>query len=194
MRPAVDFTPIQETLMQGEIPRKKRSIFVDTRDANVKLLSAALATLQRRGEKFELTTVGPVEDLDPELPRVTLPEIDEWAHVKAMLSSGIFISTKDGCPCDYRAVRALAAGCWPIVPANGCYPELLPQRMHGHAMHDGSPSGLSSKLQDAWHLEMPTGYEDELADSLGMFDPMVACKAIDERIEQLCASQHATAK
>ena len=187
MRPAVDFSPIQETLMQGEVPRKKRGIFVETRDANVRLLNAALATLQRRGERFELITVGPVEELDPELPRTTLPEADEWAHVKAMLASGIFLSTKDGCPCDYRAVRSLAAGCWPVVPANGSYPELLPQRIHGHAFHDSSASGLSSKLQDSWHVELPTGYEDELADILGQYDPMVACKAMDERIEQLCA-------
>jgi hypothetical protein len=110
------------------------------------------------------------------------------AHVRAMLSSGIFLSTKDGCSADYRGIRALAAGCWPIVPANGCYPEIIPQRIHGHTMHDGSPSGLTSKLQDTWHLDQPGGYEDELADILGQFDPMVACKAIDERVEQLCGA------
>ena len=186
MRPPVDFTPIQETLMQhGEIARKKRMIFVDTRDANVKLLNAALATVARRGEKFELVTVGPVEELSADLPRTTLPEIDEWAHVKAMLSSGLFISTKDGCPSDYRAIRACAAGCWPIVPGAGVYPEIIPQRIHGATMHDGSPSGLSSKIQDAWHLDPPTGYEDELADTLTQFDPMITCKAMDERLEQL---------
>src|SRR5438045_2989455 len=82
------------------------------------------------------------------------------ALVEARLSSGVFISTKDGCPADYRAVRACAAGCWPIVPGSGCYPELIPQRMHGRAMHDSSPSGLTSKLQDTWHLDQPSGYED----------------------------------
>jgi hypothetical protein len=192
MLPPVDFTPIQETLMHAPVQRKKRSVFVETRDANVELLNAALATLLRRGEKFELITVGPVEDIDETLPRTTLPENDELAHVKAMLSSGVFISTKVDCPADYRGIRALAAGCWPIVPAGGCYPEIIPKRIHGHSMHDGTPSGLSSKLQDTWHLEQPTGYEDELADILGSFDPMVACKAIDERIDQLCAAGHST--
>ena len=140
----------------------------------------------RRGEKFELITVGPVEELLPELPRTTLAEQDELAHVRAMLQSGVFISVKDGCPCDYRAVRAFAAGCWPVVPAPGCYPELLPQKIHGQAMHDNTPSGLASKLQDSWHLDPPTGYEDELADILGQFDPMTACKEMDERLELLC--------
>src|SRR3954470_4720708 len=45
MLPPVDFTPIQETLMHAPVQRKKRGIFVETRDANVELLNAALATL-----------------------------------------------------------------------------------------------------------------------------------------------------
>ena len=188
MRPPVDFQPIQDTLMQSPVQRKKKTIFVDTRDANVQLLNAALSTVHRRGEKFELITIGPVEELNQDLPRTTLPEADERAHVRAMLSSGIFLSTKDGCTADYRGVRSLAAGCWPIVPANGCYPEIIPGRIHGHTMHDSSPSGLSSKLQDTWHLEQPVDYEDELADILGQFDPMVACKAIDERLEQMAGT------
>ncbi len=126
-----------------------------------------------------------------DLPRTTLPEADEAGHIKAMLCSGIFISTRDNCPADYRAIRAMAAGCRPIVPANGCYPEIIPKRIHESAMHDGTPSGLTSRLQDTWHLEQPTGYEDELADILGQFDPMIACQAIDERIEQLCGTNHA---
>jgi hypothetical protein len=189
MPPPVDFNPIHETLMQGQIHRKKRAIFVDTRDANVKLLNAALATLARRGERFELVTIGPVEELSPDLPRMTLPETDEWAHVKALLSSGIFVSVKDGCPCDYRAVRALAAGCWPVVPASGCYPEIVPERIHGHTMYDGSASALTSRLQDVWHLELPGGYEQEMAEILHKFDPMAACRAIDERLELLCGVQ-----
>lgn len=186
MRPPIDFQLIQYTLSQGPVQRKRRGIFVDTRDANVRLLNAALSTLNRRGEKFELITVGPVEELLADLPRTTLAETDEPAHVRAMLSSGVFVSTKDGCPSDFRAIRACAAGCWPIVPASGCYPELIPKRIHESTMHDGSPASLSSKLQDAWHLDRPDGYEDELADNLGMFDPMTACKAMDERLEQLC--------
>ena len=189
MAPPVDFTPIHETLMQGQIPRKRRAIFLDTRDANVKLLSAALSTLARRGERFELTTIGPVEDLSPELHRTTLPETDEWGHVKAMLGSGVFVSAKDGCPCDYRAVRALAAGCWPVVPNSGCYAEIIPEKIQGHTMYDGTASALTSRLQDVWHLELPGGYEEELAQILHRFEPMAACRAIDERLEQLCRVQ-----
>ncbi|MEO6435468.1 MAG: DUF3524 domain-containing protein [Tepidisphaeraceae bacterium] len=189
MAPPVDFNPIHELLLHGPIPRKKRTIFVDTRDANVKLLNAAFSTLARRGEKFELITVGPVEELAPDLPRTTLPETDELAHVKAQLASGIFVSAKDGCPCDYRAVRALAAGCWPVVPNSGCYPEIIPARIHGATMYDGTASALTSRLQDVWHLELPGGHEQELAEILHKFDPMTACRAIDERLEELCGTQ-----
>ena len=189
MPPPVDFNAINDLIAQGPPPRNPRGIFIDTRDANVKVFNAALQHMMRRGEKFELTTIGPVEELSADLPRTTLPENDEVGHVKAMLKSGIFVSVKDGCPCDYRAVRALAAGCWPIAPASGCYSELIPQKIHSHTLFDGSASSLARRIQDVWHLEAPAGYEDEQAGILSQFDPMYACKAIDERLEQLVASQ-----
>src|SRR4051812_2683803 len=83
MPPPVDFAPINELISHGPPPRNPRAIFVDTRDANVKVLNAALQHINRRGEKFELITVGPVEELSPDQPRTTLPENDEIGHVKA---------------------------------------------------------------------------------------------------------------
>jgi hypothetical protein len=187
--PPVDFNAIHETVLQGEVPRKKRALFVDTRDANVGVLNSALSQLARRGEKFELITVGPVEELADNLPRTTLPETDEASHVRAMLGCGLFVSTKDNCPCDWRGIRSLAAGCFPVVPQSGCYPEIVPQKMQSRAMFDGSPAGLASHIQDVWHLERPTGYEDQLAEILHQFDPIPACRAIDERLEQLAGAK-----
>ena len=68
-------------------------------------------------------------------------------------------------------------------------PELIPQRIHGHTLFDGTATALAHRIQDVWHLEAPTGYEDEQASILSQFDPMYACKAIDERLEHLVASQ-----
>ena len=48
---------------------------------------------------------------------------------------------------------------------------------------------LAHRIQDVWHLEAPSGYEDEQAGILSQFDPMYACKAIDERLEELVATQ-----
>jgi hypothetical protein len=187
MLPPVDFSLVHQINEHHPQQRRKRAIFVDTRDANIKSLNAGLATLVRRAEKFQLVTVGPVEELAPDLPRITLSENDEAGHVQAMLGCGVFLSTKEQCPSDFRCLRALAAGCWPVLPAAGGYPEILPQRMHKSGLYDGSPASLASRLQDIWHLEQPTDYQDDLADILLKYDPMAACKAMDERLEHLAA-------
>lgn len=188
MFPPVDFGLVNE-IGQTPVPRKKRALFVDTRDADVSLLNAALGMLKKRGEKFELITVGPVEELSNEFARTTLPEADEIAAIKAMYTCGIMVSTKPNCPCDHRAIRALAAGCWPAVPANGVYPELLPESIHGATLYDGSPEDLAARLQDIWHLDPPQGYKQELSEILHRYDPISACRSIDERLEQLAAGQ-----
>ncbi|MGB7156902.1 MAG: DUF3524 domain-containing protein [Tepidisphaeraceae bacterium] len=189
MLPPVDFSAVHELSLGDTIIRNKRRIFVETRDANMKLLNAALATLTRRKEKFELITVGPVEELDEQFPRNTLPENDEKAHVQAMMTCGVFISTRVDAPADAHAVRALAAGCWPIVPDAGVYPELIPDMLHSSCLYDGSASVLASRLQDIWHLEPPDGYDEQLAHILHRFDPVAACRAIDQRVEELAAGK-----
>jgi hypothetical protein len=40
-------------------------------------------------------------------------------------------------------------------------------------------------MQDVWHLDHEHGYEYALSDILRHFDPMIACRAIDERLEEL---------
>src|SRR5204863_5983900 len=118
----------------------------------------ALLALRRRGEKFHLITVGPVEDLHPELPRTTLPEHDEVAHVRGMLQSNLFVSTKTTATADHHAVKALIAGCWPLVPHSGVYRELLPDVLHRQCLYDGTVDALTNRIQDAWHLERAEGF------------------------------------
>jgi hypothetical protein len=189
MLPPVDFSAVHELSLGDTIIRNKRKIFVETRDANMKLLNAALATLVRRKEKFELVTVGPVEELDAAYPRTTLPENDEKSHVHALMQCGVFISTRIDARADGHAVRALAAGCWPIVPDAGVYPELIPNLLHSSCLYDGSASVLASRLQDVWHLSPPDGYDQALNDILHRFDPVSACNAIDHRLEELAAGK-----
>ena len=191
MLPPVDFSAVHELSMGDTIIRNKRKIFVETRDANMKLLNAALAVLVRRKEKFELVTVGPVEELDESHARTTLPENDEKAHVHALMQCGVFISTRVDAPSDGHAVRALAAGCWPIVPDAGVYPELIPELLHSSCLYDGSASVLASRLQDVWHLAPPDGYDQALNEILHRFDPVSACNAIDQRVEELAAGKPA---
>src|SRR3954470_20528875 len=185
MPPPLGTTLVQHTAHAEQIKRQRRTIFVETRDANIDLLNKALSTVLRRGETFQLITVGPVEELQVDLPRKTLPEADQQSHVRGMLESNIFISTRINANVDHHAVRALLAGCWPLVPHSGVYRELIPEKLHPQCLYDGTPEMLAARLQDTWHLERAENYEDELVKILKRFDPIGACRAMDDRMEQL---------
>lgn len=191
MPPSIDFSGVHQ---HGQVPDRKagvRTIFVETRDADIRLLNAALGVIKRRGEKFELITVGPVEGLDPDIKRRTLPEQDHHAHVDALFESGIFLSARPTATCDFHAVRALAAGCWPIFPKGGVYPEILPKSMHPTCLYEPTPDMMGSRLQDAWHTYRPDHYETDLQSILSRFEPMASCGAMDQRFEEL-AIGHST--
>src|SRR5258705_7032491 len=74
--PPVDLTLSKDIIGYEVIPRDPRMLFVDTRDADIKTLNEALLKLHRRGEKYRLVKVGPVEGLGDELPRSTVRESD----------------------------------------------------------------------------------------------------------------------
>jgi hypothetical protein len=187
MIPPVSLQHIHDLMEQGRVRRDRRTVFVETREADNQLLNATLSTLLRRGEHFKLLTVGPVEDLLPDLPRTTLTESDEASHAKALLESNLFISARYNATSDHHAVRALAAGCWPLLPKSGFYAELLPPILHSSCLYEHDHDMLASRMQDAWHLERPDGYQRELHAILHHYDPVAACKAIDERLEQLAS-------
>jgi hypothetical protein len=194
MYPPIDTTMLHELTMSEKVHRDKRTIFVETRDANLRILNNAFGLVQRRGEHFNLVTVGPVDGLNESFPRTTLSENDDEAQMRAMLSAGIFFSARPGAPSDHHAVRALMAGCWPLCPQFGVYRELLPESLHSSCLYDGAADTLAGRMQDVWHLDHPSGYERKLYDLLHRFDPIVACKAIDERLELLAQGHAAHAK
>jgi hypothetical protein len=167
------------------VRRDKHTIFVDTRDADIRLLNAACGTLLRRGETFQLITVGPLDEISPELSRTTLAESDEHAHANALFQASVIVSTKRNATSDHHAVRGLAAGCWPVFPNSGVYPELLPKFLHSSCLYDGSVDQLASRIQDMWHLSHPDGYESDLERILHQFDSIAACKTMDDRLEEL---------
>ena len=189
MSPPVDVSMLHEIAMSERLHRDKRTVFVETRDADLRIINTVFGIVDRRGEAFQLVTVGPVDGLNDAFPRITLPENDDEAQIRAMLQAGIFFSAKPGAPCDHHAVRALMAGCWPLVPAEGVYRELLPETLRSQCLYDHASDTLAGRMQDVWHLEHVTDYERRLHDILHRFDPEVACKAIDERLEQLVMSR-----
>jgi hypothetical protein len=183
--PPLDLAAVHELVEGRTIARQKRTIFIDTRDADIALLNAALGTLHRRNEKFSLITVGPAKELSDHFPRRAVSEINETAQVEALHEAGLIVSAKIAAPADHHLVRGLAAGCWPIVPDTGVYPELLPESMHRHCLYDGSHDILVSRLLDTWHLERPGGYMDDLLRMLRQFEAIHACNSVDQRLEEL---------
>jgi hypothetical protein len=187
-QPPVDLSVLHSLAPSMKGQRNKRTIFVETRDSDVSLLNAVFYLLQRRGEEFKLYTVGNLDGLTPDLPRIALPETDDQAQAQAMMESGVFLSVKYDAPCDHYAVRALAAGCWPLMPNSGVYRELIPEGMHSSCLYDGRAEQLAGRLQDVFHLEQPAGYEAQQLLILRRFDPVVACRAMDERLSDMAAA------
>jgi len=188
MAPPVDLNFIREVARTSNEPRNSRLFFIDTRDANLKLINEALQILNRREEPFELVTVGPVDELSNDFVRRTVSETDDAGQILAMNQASAYVSAKPETMCDLHAIRALMADAWPVVPRAGVYLDLLPKKMHGFCMHDGDAESIATRLQDHWYLERPKGFEADVTQNLKPFDAIAACKAIDQRLEELAAS------
>ncbi|MDP9175606.1 MAG: DUF3524 domain-containing protein [Planctomycetota bacterium] len=186
MPPPIDLHPAVE-MSQADVDRRRRSIFVDTRDTDMDLLNDGLSMLSERGERFELFTVGPVDDFSESFARTTISESDDVAQTAGMSRSSVFLSTRRFAPVDHYAVRALAAKCWPVVPEDGVYVEMIPTRLHECCLYDGTPDGLASRIQDAWHLYDANDAKSDFQTAVHNFDAMIACKAMDERLSELAA-------
>jgi hypothetical protein len=151
----------------------------------VQLLNDAFAALRERALEFAAVTVGPVDQLDPGVPRTTVSENDEPAQIRAMFGCGVVTSTKTEAASDYQVVRALAAGCRPVLPDGGSYPEILPQPLHKPCLYDISPESLADKLAEAMTPMNPPWRYEGFPQAFRAFDAISACRAIDERVEQL---------
>jgi len=186
MPPPVDLQACQAVVRDAAIERDPRLIFVDTRDANLKVLNSGLGMLSRRGEECRLVTVGPLEGLEVDLPRTTISERDEAAQWRAMHQAAVLLSARPGAASDLHAVRALHVGCWPVFPDTGVYPELLPASMHPLCLYDGAlAERLVTQLQNVWWVQQPQDYQTELMRIVSRYDAAAACAAMDNRIEEL---------
>jgi hypothetical protein len=184
--PPIDLEAGNDKLASEAIKRNPRTLFVDTRDADIDLLNAAIQGLQRRGEKFNLITVGPVAGLDEDIPRQTVGEQDELAQLRALYQAAVIVSARPNAVMDLHAIRGLYVGCWPIFPNSGIYPELLPHSLHELCLYDHSNSDkLLTQLQNVWWIEQPAHYQEDLLHILGQFDASQGVQAIDDRLEQI---------
>ena len=191
MLPPFDLHLASSIQMSNPVAREQRTIFVNTRDADMELLNLGLSTLSMRGERFKLLTVGPLEKLSNAFPRAAIDENDEFAQTTALLRADVFLSTQRWTPVDLHAVRALTAGCWPIVPEDGVYPEIIPKKLRKSCLYEATPDSLSSRIQDVWHLHPDEDGAAEAAfmESIKGFDAITACKAMDERLNALVSKR-----
>jgi hypothetical protein len=159
-------------------------VFLETRDANMELLNAALALVHQQRRKMTLLVSGPVDQLSNLFPRQVISETDPVSQVRGLLAAGTFISAKIAIPFDENAVRAMQLGCRLVLPHTGVYPELLSERLHQQVLYDMSAESLASHLSEALY-GLPMQHQKELASRLESFDPIKACAVIDDRLDAL---------
>ena len=168
--------------------RDPRIILFDARGADHALIAGTLDALAAGGERLDVTVIGRVANLPAGLRPVILNERDDAAHVRALRDSGVFVTARTDAAADDLVVRALAAGCLPVVPNSGVYPELLPEGLHDRCVHAGTPESIVARITDAWRLDRPDGWEFHRDEALAQFDAIRACKLIDERLDRLAAA------
>ena len=155
------------------------------------LLNGALELLRRRVVPHTLVTVGPVDALDPQAVRWTLSENDELGQLRAMMEAGVILSARPEAASDYQVVRALVAGCRPVLPDGGTYPEILPEVLHRTCLYDVDSELLADRLQEALIPTTTTPWRhDGFRQAFRSFDAITACRMFDERVEQLVSRHH----
>ncbi len=161
------------------------TVLVNLSGTPLDLLNRTFLKLQELNEEFELLVIGDPRGLADSLPRRVISELDETAQQAAAAQAGTYLSLCPDAPHDHHLIRALAAGAWPVLPAAGVYPELLPRLLHRPCLHDGSVSVLIERLQDAWQFRPEAPQEEALRQIPRQFDPLARCRAIDQLLEQV---------
>jgi hypothetical protein len=185
MPPPIDLNLVPHVKSTMKLPtRDPRAIFVDTRDGQLRVLNAALAELASRGEKFRLITVGPVEDLSDHWPRRTIGEAEDIAHVLGILECNVVLSVRPGAACDLQVIRGLQAGCRPVLPDRGVYPDLIPPPLRSECLYPFNVDALADALQEAINPTIAWAAPD-FRPALRQFEAIAATKVFDERLSHL---------
>jgi len=86
------------------------------------------------------------------------------------------------------AFRALLAGCRAVVPNAGAYPEMLGAPDQSVSFYEPNPAELAAKLGAALDAGSPPLNTSDWRRRFKAFDAISACRLIDERLEQLAAT------
>ena len=187
--PPMDLGLVEQVGADRKPDRARNTIFLDTRDADMKLLNGALELTAAVGRRPRLVAVGPVDRLCERLERMAIRELDEVAQVRGMLESSILLTARPEATFDYLFVRGMLAGCRPVAPNAGIYRELVPAQLHESCLSEPDPKALASKLAIALDA---TNWPIAPADWKRHFEPfnaMTASRAIDERLDELAGAR-----
>jgi hypothetical protein len=185
MAPPTDLLLAQHVKTASSVQRDARTVFVDTRDANVPLLNEAFCLLKERKVDFQVIALGPIDGFSANLPVTSVAEADEFRVMEAMLKCGAFISARPDAVWDHHLILGMSAGCWPIAPASGVYSDLIAKPLDERCLYDNTPGGLVYTLQDFWELELPVGHAEAIRAVLLPLNSMTAAKVMDERLAEL---------
>jgi hypothetical protein len=109
------------------------------------------------------------------------------AQVAGMFECGLVASVKPSAAFDHIVIRAILAGCRPVLPDAGFYPELLPQSLHAMCLYPMKDEPLADLLMFA--MESAASWRaPDLRETFDRYDPVTACRAFDDRIEQVAVS------
>ena len=186
--PPTDLTFTSEVRAYRQPHRDPSTIFVETRNADMRLLNAALEILSKM-RTFKLVTVGPVDRLSEKWPRTTVREADEVAQVLGMLESHVFLSVKPAANFDYLFIRGMLAGCRPLVPSTGMYHELIPQTLHESSLYTATAESLAAKLEQALADTQFDHHPPDWRKPFAPLDAIAAARSIDERLEQMARAR-----
>jgi hypothetical protein len=183
MPPPVDLDFVAYVRSGEPIKRNPRAIFFETRDADVPMINAALAELTADDIPFTTITVGPVDELDPSIPRRTISESDDAAQVRGMLESSIVMSAKPFAASDFQVLRALLAGCRPVLPATAFYSEILPPALHKDCLYAVNPDVLSDFLYQGLSGSATPWKANGFRQAFQPFEAITACRSFDDRLQ-----------
>lgn len=188
--PPTDLGRAYQAVANGPaVTRDPRTLLVDTRGIDTELLLECVRRLEASNEIFDLITVGPQRGIPDDLPRTVIHERDQTNQLRAAHAAGTYLSLRRGATFDEMLIPALSAGCWPVVPEVGIFPELIPTCVHDTCLHDGDPAGIVERILHGWHGVRPIGLEYEQEEILSSVDAVRACRIIDDMLEEVAAGR-----
>jgi hypothetical protein len=192
LAPPVELSRMYEILADHpRPPRDPRTLLFDLRGGGFdpSLIVKIADRLELRGEPFSLITIGSHRGLPDSLTRIAIPDRDEINQYLALHQAGVYVSLRQGATTDELFVPAMSTGCWPVVPEDAFYAELLPPMLHLNCMHDGNAEAIVNRILDAWYGERPMGYEYEQQELLSQFDAVRAVRVFDELLEEVVSGR-----